>query len=55
MKGLPNIPYQLEELHSDHSDRLVFILEGEKDVDRALAAGLLQHAMWQAQATGSLS
>jgi hypothetical protein len=41
VKGLPNIPYQLEELQSDHSDRLVFILEGEKDVDRALAAGLL--------------
>jgi hypothetical protein len=41
VKGLPNIPYQLEELHSDHSDRLVFILEGEKDVDRAFAYGLL--------------
>lgn len=41
VKGLPNIPYQLEELHSDHSDRLVFIFEGEKDVDRAFAHGLL--------------
>ena len=41
VKGLPNIPYQLEELHSDHSDRLVFIFEGEKDVDRAFAYGLL--------------
>ena len=41
VKELPNIPYQLEELHYDHSDRLVFILEGEKDVDRAFALGLL--------------
>jgi hypothetical protein len=41
VKGLPNIPYQLEELHSDHSDRLVFIFEGEKDVDRAFDYGLL--------------
>jgi hypothetical protein len=41
VKGLPNIPYQLEELFSDHSDRLVFIFEGEKDVDRALAYDLL--------------
>ena len=41
VKGLLNIPYQLEELHSDQSDRLVFIFEGEKDVDRAFANGLL--------------
>ena len=41
IKGLPNIPYQLEELVSDYSDRLVFIFEGEKDVDRAFKFGLL--------------
>jgi len=41
VKGLINIPYHLEELYSDHSDRLVFIFEGEKDVDRALVHGLL--------------
>jgi len=41
VKGLPNIPYQLEELKQDHSDRMLFILEGEKDVDRAIKLGLL--------------
>ena len=41
IKGLPNIPYQLEELHSDHSDRTAFVLEGERDIYCAFALGLL--------------
>ena len=41
VKGLPNIPYQLEELCQDHTDRMLFIFEGEKDVDRAIKFGLL--------------
>ena len=41
VKGLRNIPYQLEELTQDHSDRMLFIFEGEKDVDRAIKFGLL--------------
>ncbi len=41
VKGLQNIPYQLEFLHADKSDRLIFIFEGEKDVDRAIHNGLL--------------
>ena len=40
-KKLPQIPYMLEELHKDTGDRPLFILEGEKDVDRALKHGLL--------------
>ena len=31
----------LEELQEDHQDRMVFIFEGEKDVDRAIKFGLL--------------
>ena len=41
VKALRNIPYQLEELTQDHSDRMLFIFEGEKDVDRAIKFGLL--------------
>lgn len=40
-KGIPNVPYHLEELHEDASERVLYILEGEKDVDRARALGLL--------------
>ena len=41
VQELQNIPYQLEALHTDKSDRLIFIFEGEKDVDRAIQNGLL--------------
>ena len=40
-KGVRDIPYQLLELLEDYSDRVLFIFEGEKDVDRAMAGGLL--------------
>ena len=40
-KGVRDIPYQLSELLEDYSDRVLFIFEGEKDVDRAIAGGLL--------------
>ena len=39
--GVPNIPYQLPELLEDNRDRPVYIMEGEKDVDRAIKFGLL--------------
>ena len=41
VKGVRNIPYQLPELLEDCKDRPVFVMEGEKDVDRAIRAGLL--------------
>jgi len=41
VKGAANIPYQLPELLEDNFDRMVFIMEGEKDVDRAVQHGLL--------------
>ena len=41
VKGVQNVPYRLDELHDDASDRLMFIFEGEKDVDRAVSNGLL--------------
>ena len=41
VKELQNIPYQLEAIHADKSDQLIFIFEGEKDVDRAIQIGLL--------------
>jgi len=40
-KGIRNVPYHLDELHEDASERVLYILEGEKDVDRARALGLL--------------
>ena len=40
-KGIRNVPYHLDELHEDASERFLYILEGEKDVDRARALGLL--------------
>ena len=35
------IIYHLDELHEDASERVLYILEGEKDVDRARVLGLL--------------
>ena len=40
-KGVRDIPYQLSELLEDYSDRILFIFEGETDVDRAITGGLL--------------
>ena len=40
-KGIRNVPYHLDELHEDASERFLYIFEGEKDVDRARALGLL--------------
>ena len=40
-KGVRDIPYQLSELLEDYSDRVLFIFEGEKDVDWAMSGGLL--------------
>ena len=40
-KGIRNVPYRLDELHEDASERFLYIFEGEKDVDRARALGLL--------------
>ena len=41
VKNLPQVPYMLEELQEDNQGRIVFIFEGEKDVDRAIKFGLL--------------
>ena len=41
VKGIRNVPYRLDELCEDTNDRLLFIFEGEKDVDRAIHNGLL--------------
>lgn len=41
VKGLRDIPYRLEELVKDTSERMLFIFEGEKDVDRAVLFDLL--------------
>ena len=40
VKGMRNIPYRLDELSSGGSDDMLFIFEGEKDVDRAVTNGL---------------
>ena len=40
VKGIADVPYRLDELCEDASDKTVFIFEGEKDVDRALSNGL---------------
>ena len=40
-KGTAEHPYQLKILHSDHSNRTAFILEGEGDIYCAFALGLL--------------
>ena len=41
VKGLRDIPYQLDQLAADTSDGILFIFEGEKDVDSAVSLGLL--------------
>ena len=38
---MPIITYQLPELLEDTRDRPVYIMEGEKDLDRAIKFGLL--------------
>ena len=41
VKGVPNVPYGADRLAEDFSDELVFIFEGEKDVERGWDRGLL--------------
>mgnify|MGYP001364350198 CR=1 FL=1 len=40
VKGVSNIPYGADRLAEDYSENLVFIFEGEKDVERAWRLGL---------------
>ena len=40
VKGVQNPPYGLDRLLNEPADKLCFIFEGEKDVERAWAAGL---------------
>ena len=41
VKGVPNVPYGADRLAEDFSDKMAFIFEGEKDVERAWDRGLL--------------
>ena len=41
VKGVPNVPYGADRLAEDFSDKLAFIFEGEKDVERGWDRGLL--------------
>jgi putative DNA primase/helicase len=40
VKGLPKLPYRLPELLGSSAETIVFIAEGEKDIDRLRAMGL---------------
>ena len=39
--GVRNVPYGLDRLSEDYSDKICFVFEGEKDVERAWCNGLL--------------
>jgi putative DNA primase/helicase len=41
LEGVPRVPYRLPELHTSDPADWVFIVEGEKDVDKAIANGLV--------------
>jgi putative DNA primase/helicase len=41
VKGLRRLPYRLPELFAAPADQLVFVVEGEKDVDRLASLGLV--------------
>ena len=41
VQGIRNVPYGLDRLNEDTSDKICFVFEGEKDVERAWRNGLL--------------
>lgn len=41
VKGIPHVPYRLPELSAASMETLVFVCEGEKDVDRLASLGLI--------------